>query len=354
MTRPYFAPVPELVGVEITNRCNLSCRHCFNFSGEGPLQELALADVLYLFDQVREMGITRIRLSGGEPTLHPDFPAIVTEARRRGLQVSINTHAQYGPDRRDRIARLPVELFLVSLDGLRALNDSIRGPGAFERAVDTAGWLRGLDRAVVLSVHLTHSAVRDVEGLVALAAELRVDIKFAPLRLLGRAREYLRDEVLAPADFYQAVRTITRLRAQYPAVRISTDFDILQPAGPPGPPPPSRASCPAGRSMLNVSYDGYVYPCAFLVTPQRDFAAGHLRETPLATLWRDSPVFEPFRTLRKDARCQSCFAYGQTCVGGCVAMAYFETGRLDAHDPTCFIECVSPSPVRSVGHDPHD
>jgi radical SAM protein with 4Fe4S-binding SPASM domain len=348
MTQPYFTVVPELVGVEITSRCDLACRHCFNDSGQGPTHELSLVDLTYLFDQVREMGIERIRISGGEPTLHPDFSAVVIEAHRRGLQVSINTHGLYSSQTRAQIAELPIELFIVSLDGLRDVNDSIRGTGVFDRAVDTAAWLVDLERSVTLGVHLTRSAVDDVAGLIALAAKLDAGIKFAPLRPLGRAQQHLRKEILCPADFYKAVRIITRLRGEYPGIQISTDFDILRPVEPSHPLSPSRGSCPAGRSMLNVNYDGYVYPCAFLITPQREFAAGHLHETPLLTLWRESPVFLPFRTLEKNAICQNCFAYGLTCVGGCVAVSYLTTGRLDAHDPTCFIEFVSPADLESV------
>lgn len=351
MTKPYFTPVPEWVGVEITNRCNLSCRHCFNRSGEGLVQELTLGDLLNLFDQVREMEITRIRISGGEPTLHPDFPAIVAGANRLGLRVSFNTHGQYTSRVREQTADLEIDLFIISLDGLRSTNDFIRGSGVFDRAVDTAAWLHSLGRSVAMGVHLSRSSVNDVEGLVALAAELDVDIKFAPLRPIGRAREYLRGEVLTPIDFYKAVQTITRLRADYPGIHISTDFDILRPVQSSGPPSPARASCPAGRSMLNVNYDGYVYPCAFLITSQREFAAGHLREAPLLTLWRESPLFLPFRTLEKEAQCRGCFAYGQTCSGGCLAMSYFTTGRLDAHDPTCFIEYVSQSDLGVVCDD---
>lgn len=341
MAQPYFTAVPKLVGVEITSRCDLTCRHCFNNSGQEPVWELSLADLTYLFDQVQEMGIERIRLSGGEPTLHPEFPAAVEEAHRRDLRVSINTHGVYSSRTRAQIAELPIELFILSLDGLRAINDSIRGAGVFDRVVETATWLLNVGRSVTFGVHLTRSAVDDVAGLIALAAELGAGIKFAPLRPLGRARQHLRAEMLSPAAFYKAVQTVSRLRADYPKIQISTDFDILQSTAPAYPPSPSRASCPAGRSMLNVNSDGYVYPCAFLITPEREFAAGHLREAPLLTLWREAPVFVPFRTLEKDIICQSCFAYGQTCVGGCVAVSYFTAGRLDAHDPTCFIELVS-------------
>ncbi len=342
MTKPYFTPIPETVGVEITNRCNLACQHCFNFSGEKSVQELSLANLVDLFDQLQAMRITSIRISGGEPVLHPDFSAIVKAAVRRGLQVSINTNGLYAPDVRQQIADLEIAFFLVSLDGLQIANDRVRGKGVFDRIIKTVRWLRSLNRTVMLGVHLNRSNIADIEGLVALATGLRVDIKFAPLRPIGRAQKLMAGEVLTPADFYTAIRTITGLRTVYPNIHIHTDFDILQSTTDSlASPPPSRASCPAGRSMLNVNYDGYVYPCAFLATPQREFAAGHLYETPLLTIWQESPAFEPFRTLEKDALCQNCFAYGQTCVGGCIAVSYFTTGRLDAHDPTCFIDHIS-------------
>ncbi len=352
MSAPYFTPVPQLVGIEITNRCNLACRHCFNRSGEGPIQELSSADLIYLFDQLQAMGVDSVRLSGGEPVLHPDFPAIVAAAARRGLQVSINTNGLYTSRIRRQLADLPIATFLVSLDGLQAANDTIRGAGVFARASDTIRWLRSLGRAVTISMHLSRSNVTDLEGVVAHAAELGTDVKFAPLRPLGRTETLMSDSILAPADLYAAVRSATHLRPTYPSVRILIDFDILRSTAPrSGPPSPARAGCPAGRSMLNVSYDGYVYPCAFLVTSRREFAAGHIREAPLLTLWREAPAFAPLRTLEKDAQCQGCFAYEQTCVGGCVAMAYYTTGRLDARDPTCFIEQIPPSAQGTTGGD---
>jgi len=350
MVEPYFTAVPERIGVEITNRCDLACRHCFNDSGNGPVQELSLADLMYLFEQVRLMGIEDIRISGGEPTLHPRFSAIVNKAYRRGLRVSVNTHGLYSSKTRTQVAKLPVERFIISLDGLREVNDSIRGPGVFHRAVDTASWLLRQNLAVTLGVHVTRSAVDDVAGLINLASELGADIKFAPLRPLGRAREFLLDEMLSPSDLYQVVQTVTRSRENHPEIKISTDFDILQPILPSVPKFPSQACCPAGRSMLNLNYDGYVYPCAFLVTPQREFAVGHLHEDSLLSLWRESPAFVPFRTLEKDNVCKSCFAYGHTCVGGCVALSYFTSGHLDAHDPTCFIGLVSMRDIDGARH----
>ena len=86
MAAPYFTPLPQSVGIEITSRCNLACRHCFNRSGEGRVEELSLAALVDLFDQCRAMGLTSVRISGGEPTLHRDFPAVVAAATERGAR----------------------------------------------------------------------------------------------------------------------------------------------------------------------------------------------------------------------------------------------------------------------------
>lgn len=347
MSEPFFAPVPA-IGIEITNRCNLTCRHCFNHSGEGALQELSLPVLINIFEQMRDMGQTRVRISGGEPTLHTDFAKVVLEAERRGLEISINSHGLYPPPIREQLVDLPIAFFIISLDGLHATNDMIRGKGVFDRVKETILWLRANKRSVMLGVHLRRSNTADVPGLLALATELDVALKFSPLRPIGRARTNLDGEILTSGDLYHAVRTITRLRPKYPKLSISTDFDILQPASCTiltGALSPARACCPAGRTMFNINYDGYVYPCAFLITGEREFAAGHIGETTLSDIWHNSPVFQPFRTLIKDAQCQRCFAYGQTCTGGCLAMSYFMTGRLESHDPTCFVQHVKPEEI---------
>lgn len=343
MTDPFFVPVPA-VGIEITNRCSLSCRHCFNRSGAGTVQELSLADTLDVFGQMQVMGVQQVRLSGGEPTLHPSFAAIVEGAAQHGIRVSVNSNGILSRHVRQQVATLPIDLFIISLDGLQPANDSIRGQGVFDRAVETVAWLRRLERPVTLGVHLTRSAVSDVADLVALASELGANIKFAPLRLTGRARDYLSHEMPAASDMYHAVQAITRLRVVYPEITISTDYDILRCPDNTEKVAAANLSCAAGRSMLNINFDGYVYPCAFLTTPGREFAAGHIHESTLASIWQNSPAFQPFRTIQKESQCRDCFAYGRTCVGGCVAQAYCVSGRLDGHDPICFVDLLDKTP----------
>lgn len=289
------------------------------------------------------MEIRTLRLSGGEPTLHPDFPAIIAEASRSQLQVSLNTNGLFPRYLKDIIVDLPIDRFIVSIDGLKKCNDEIRGIGTFEKIIKTVSSLKKHGCNVTLGVHLQKSNLNDIPGLIKLSVDLGVAIKFSPVRPMGRARGNLNDCILDSKGLYQAVRAITRVREYYQQHQIITDFDILRPLHKDGEAPLLFDACPAGRSIMNVNFDGYVYPCVFLATEDREFAAGHISNESLITLWASAPIFLELRTMTKDRACQECFAFRRLCAGGCPAMSYYSSGRLQAHDPQCFIQLLSPS-----------
>lgn len=80
--------------VELTDRCNLSCPMCFASSGPGG-KDHDLKDIIAALDRLIECeGRAEVcQLSGGEPTLHPDFETIVDQALARPIDyVMINTN----------------------------------------------------------------------------------------------------------------------------------------------------------------------------------------------------------------------------------------------------------------------
>jgi uncharacterized radical SAM superfamily Fe-S cluster-containing enzyme len=81
--------------VEITDHCNLRCPVCFAESGPERLTHKPLAEVIAMLDAVvaNEGEPDVVQLSGGEPTLHPDFFAIVEAARARPIRhLMVNTN----------------------------------------------------------------------------------------------------------------------------------------------------------------------------------------------------------------------------------------------------------------------
>ncbi len=81
--------------IEITGRCNLHCPVCFaDAGGEGAEGDLSLEQVAFLYDRIlAASGPCNIQLSGGEPTLHGQLPAIIRMGRDKGfgfLQLNTN------------------------------------------------------------------------------------------------------------------------------------------------------------------------------------------------------------------------------------------------------------------------
>lgn len=336
---PFFTDNPQIVGVAITGRCQLRCRHCFNRSGPENEQELPLQIIERLLDEMLTWNVHYLRLGGGEPTYHREFRRVLEACQRRGIRVAMNSHGVYSAELLAYLSTAPVDEFMISIDGLEQRSDAIRGHGTFRRAVLSCRALHAAGRRVMIVMHVGRNNWPDVSGVIALAAQIGVHVKFSPIRPVGRASEEMKDELIQPEEYLEVVREVTRLRRRHPDIRIFTDFDILDgPAGGDCHRDPQNASCKAGRSMINVHYDGGIYACGFFVTPDGEFSAGNLYRDSVTQVWRESPVFWPFRAHQKSGTCQSCCHYQTRCAGGCPAIAHFTTGSLDAHDPTCFVQ----------------
>ena len=69
----------KTVYIEITNRCNLNCRTCYNRSGlNRETKELTVEQIEAIITTLARYGAKRFLLSGGEPSLHSDFHRVLT------------------------------------------------------------------------------------------------------------------------------------------------------------------------------------------------------------------------------------------------------------------------------------
>jgi MoaA/NifB/PqqE/SkfB family radical SAM enzyme len=69
--------------LELTQNCDLRCRHCYTSSS--PSRAHGIVDWFSVLDQLEAIGCRSIQFIGGEPTRHPDFPALLAHARHLGF-----------------------------------------------------------------------------------------------------------------------------------------------------------------------------------------------------------------------------------------------------------------------------
>ncbi|MCL6451322.1 MAG: radical SAM protein [Acetobacteraceae bacterium] len=90
---------PELVGIDLTERCFLRCQHCCVESSPRRRDALSTVDVAAVLEDCSRLGVAVLAFNGGEPTLRPDLADLVAEARRLGLRPLLYTNGVllYGP-----------------------------------------------------------------------------------------------------------------------------------------------------------------------------------------------------------------------------------------------------------------
>jgi AdoMet-dependent heme synthase len=87
-----------------------------------------------------------------------------------------------------------------------------------------------------------------------------------------------------------------------------------------------------GKGFMFISHVGNVYPSGFL-----PIHAGNIRETPLADIYRNAPIFKSLRdTSKLEGKCGAC-EYKEIC-GGSRARAYAVTGDPLAQEPCCIYQ----------------
>jgi MoaA/NifB/PqqE/SkfB family radical SAM enzyme len=162
------------VDVYVTSQCNRHCTYCFlpsDFFASGLRMSLdAFSDVATWC--VRH-DIDEITFLGGEPSLHPSFPEMVSLASDRGLKVRVVTNGA----RRFRRLLENVEIkpqslsrVAVSLDTLdETVQDTFRGRGAWRDAMDTIRLLRQHDILFDINITGVRPALNNIDALIDFA-----------------------------------------------------------------------------------------------------------------------------------------------------------------------------------------
>ena len=351
-----FDESPFLVIWEVTQACDLSCKHCR--AAAQPLrspEELTTEEGKRLIDQIAEMDVPIFVMTGGDPIKRPDIFELIRYATEKGVHAALTpsatpllTREVIGKLKEAGLARLA-----VSLDGSTAeIHDNFRQlPGAYAKTLEAVSWANEV--GLPIQVHTTASRhnIADLDNLAALLHELDIvmwsvfflvpvgrgqktdlltgeefEQVFAKLYELSKEvtfqikttegmhyRRYILQQHLAELERDRAtegVQTQAKFKTQQWATRRVND----------------------GRGFVFVSHTGNVFPSGFL-----PLHGGSIREQSLASIYRDSPVFRTLRDLKQlHGKCGAC-EFKEIC-GGSRARAFALTGDVLAEEPCCIYQ----------------
>lgn len=323
----------------LTEGCNLRCRHCWiapkyqTASRTYPALDFELFESIV--EQAKPLGLVGVKLTGGEPLLHPEVSKILELIRAAELRLTLETNGVLcTPPLARQMADCKKPFVSVSLDGAEAeTHEWMRGvSGCFEAALEGTRNLAeaGLKPQIIMS--LARRNKEQIEPLVRLAESLGAgSVKFNIVQPYARGeqmrsrRETLDLEELVELgewverDF--SARTSLRLVFSHPAA--------FRPLGGLFGKGRSGASGCGILGILGVLSDGSYAMCGIGETVP-ELVYGHAATDRLRDVWRDTPLLLELREgfpRRFEGICGKC-ALRDICLGYCVAQNYYTCGSL--------------------------
>ncbi len=309
--------------VELTYRCNLDCFFCYNDLGLRG-EPLRTGQYLDLFQELADLGVLHLTLSGGEPLAHPDFLRLGGRARELGFVVRVKTNGHALRGEMARRLRDEVDPFLVesSLHGATAATHDrqTRVPGSFDRLLANLREAQGLGLRIKLNSTLTVWNQDEVEGMLDLADSLGVLLQIDPE---VTPRDDGDREPLSIAPTRDGVARLFAVQTQR-ARRAAGTVPILARGGDDGTMPvPVEKHCGAGSAGVAIDPYGNVYPCVQWRRP-----VGNLHHQSIREIWSGNAALGEVRALTADVKRRLDASYGSDgmLLGFCPGSAVTRTG----------------------------
>ena len=307
-----------LAFIEITNSCNMKCKHCMNWSVKNANDGFERKNILKLIDELYENKTEEIYISGGEPLLYPYIDEVILYANSLGIKVTLATNALEISKHLNTIKK-GVQLVSISLDGIGETHDKFRGvPGAFDNCVKMLKLLKENNVKTRISAMIWKENIEELEEMIYLAKECGVSkVNLAFLVPEGRAKK---DETIKiPLTRYkEIVEKVRKLREKYK----TEDFDIeirrnniLD---------ESSMNCPGGKNLIHINVNGKVSPCSWIAKLDNDNKfSENWPENSIRECIKKIQVFRETIDLRKQKHGYS----------GCPALSKIYNGNFLAKDP---------------------
>ncbi len=163
--------------IQLTTRCNLSCKMCSLWKRRD--KDIPLDKVLALLEEARALGAQRFDPHGTELFTRQDMPEILAYADRIGFReiyVVSNGLLLNRQDLLNKLADIKSLVIVVSIDGTKDVHDELRGNGVFDQAVSALRELgrRGIKRSIATII--MRPTIDRLPGMVDLAAELSIPV----------------------------------------------------------------------------------------------------------------------------------------------------------------------------------
>ncbi len=340
------SPACRLIAWEVTQACNLACKHCrAEACTEAAQGELSNVEAKALIDTFPEVGNPIIIFTGGDPMMRSDIYELIAYANNKGLRCVMSPNGTLiTPENAVHMHQVGIQRCSISIDGHDApSHDAFRGvEGAFDDALRGINYLKNAGIEFQINTTVTRNNLKDFKKIFTLCEALGAAAWHIFLLVpMGRASG-LADQVISAEEYEDVLHwfydfrkstnmhlkatcaphyyRIMRQRAKEEGLAVTPDtfgMDAM------------TRGCLGGTGFCFISHSGQVQPCGYLTLD-----CGQVRETPFPEIWKHSQYFKQFRTQSEyEGKCGFC-EYHRVC-GGCRARAWSMDNNHMGEEPLC-------------------
>jgi cyclic pyranopterin phosphate synthase len=271
----YNRPIRDL-RVSLTDRCNFRCFYCLPH-GEPPVapkeQMLSYEEIEYLCTIFVELGIEKIRLTGGEPMMRRDIEQIIYKLSRlkpSGLRdLALTTNGYFLPHRAHSLKEAGLDRITISLDSLRRdVFKQMTGVDVLERVMEgiEAAKAAGLQPIKINAVVVRGHNEDEVADFAAFAREHDVKMRFIEFMPLDSGHDWAREDVVSGREIRRRIEARFALEPLEVARGSETSARYRFSDGAPGEigiiAPVTEPFCGA-CSRIRLTADGQIRTCLF-------------------------------------------------------------------------------------------
>ncbi len=336
-----------------TNRCNLSCLHCYSKSTLDEVDTLTTEQIKKTILEMKANGVKFIIFSGGEPLTRKDLFEIADFCKTNGIITYLSSNGLYFT--KGNVQRI-VDTFDyvgISIDGDEETHDHFRGlKGAFRETLKAVKLANSTGSKVGIRFTITKDTLGSLEYIFKLAEDenipkiyishlvysgrgldnLKMDLSKEQRResvnfILDKAFQYYKEgrdlEIVTGNMEQDAILFLDRFATEYPDLKDKMRERLVTWGG-----------NSAGRKLLNINSEGDVRPDPFF-----PLTAGNIIEKDFGDIWQQGELLDQLRIHPRKQISGICAECEQIdiCNGGSRARAYAVTGDLWSEDPSCYL-----------------
>ena len=335
-----------------TNRCNLSCLHCYSKSTLDETDTLTTQQIKKTILQMKANGIKFIIFSGGEPLTRKDLFEIADFCRENGIITYLSSNGLYFTKNNVQKIVDSFNYIGISIDGDEPTHDLFRGlKGAFQETLKAVKLANETGAKVGIRFTITKETIDSLEYIFDLAEKeniskiyishlvysgrgldnLKMDLSKEQRRksvefILKKAFEYYengRDIEIVTGNMEQdAILFLNEFSLKYPNLEETMRQRLVAWGG-----------NSAGRKLLNINSEGDVRPDPFF-----PITIGNIIKQDFDDIWNQGELLDGLRVHPRKITgiCADCEQI-DICNGGSRSRAYAITGDLWSEDPSCYL-----------------